>query len=121
MVRGGHRSAIVALSSSLAFAAGCHGHAPQDTKAIQSGEDESKKNRTPIGLSIRTSNSAIRLCFATISCIAIVLEESGVLYIDVWRWHSDIRNGCDYALNKVAPGNAEEKATQIEITPVRGF
>lgn len=78
MVRGGHRSAIVALSSSLAFAAGCHGHAPQDTKAIQSGEDESKKNRMPIGLSIRTSNSAIRLCFATISCIAIVLEESGV-------------------------------------------
>ena len=41
MVRGGHRYAIVALSSLLVFAAGCHGHAPQDTKAIPLGEDES--------------------------------------------------------------------------------
>ncbi len=78
MGRGGHRCAIVAISSLLIFAAGCHGHAPQDTKAIQSGEDESKKNRTPIGLSIHTSNSVIRRCFDTISHIAIVLEGSGV-------------------------------------------
>lgn len=78
MVRDGHRYAIVALSSLLVFAAGCHGHAPQDTKAIPLGEDESKKNLTPIGLSIHNSNSAIRLCFATIFHIAIVLEESGV-------------------------------------------
>ena len=43
------------------------------------------------------------------------------MYIDVWRWHSDIRNGCDYALNKVAPGNAEEKATQNEVKAGTSF